>query len=144
MPSADHGLLVDTHVWLWSVEGVERRLGRRCRSALERARADSRAFVSAVSVREVVLLAEHGRVRLALAAELWARRAMTVTGFQALPLDPECAGLSARLGGNAPRDPVDQMLIATALLHGLRLVTRDETILAFAAEGGLRVMNAGT
>jgi PIN domain nuclease of toxin-antitoxin system len=139
---AERGLLLDTHVWIWAAEGLERQLSRRAIRAIEHARAAGQIYVSAVSVREVVLLAERGRLTLSMPADAWARRALAVSGVHALVLDPEAAALSARLPPSAPRDPADQMLIATAMLYGLTLVTRDEAILKYGSEAGMVVMSA--
>jgi PIN domain nuclease of toxin-antitoxin system len=37
----------------------------------------------------------------------------------------------ARLGRGAPADPADQLIVATAMVHGAPLVTRDERIRGF-------------
>jgi len=39
---------------------------------------------------------------------------------------------STRLGREAPADPADQLIVATAMVHGAPLVTRDERIRGFS------------
>src|SRR5271154_5690382 len=46
-------LLLDTHVWLWHVEGAAAELSLPLRTAIERAAVDGRALVSAISVWEI-------------------------------------------------------------------------------------------
>jgi PIN domain nuclease of toxin-antitoxin system len=43
-----------------------------------------------------------------------------------LPITPRVALESTRLGPAFHRDPADQLIAATARVHGLRLVTADE------------------
>jgi PIN domain nuclease of toxin-antitoxin system len=45
-----------------------------------------------------------------------------------LPLTPKIAAESGRLGDDFPRDPADQIIVATARCHGLTLITADEGI----------------
>ena len=137
---AEAGLLLDTHVWIWAVEGVA--LSSRITRLIEQTRTREQVYVSAVSVREVVLLAERGRLTLTMPADAWVRQALRASGVFSLVLDPEVAALSARLPGTPPRDPADQMLLASAMVYGLRLVTRDRAMIAYAESRGVKVREA--
>jgi PIN domain nuclease of toxin-antitoxin system len=60
---------------------------------------------------------------------------MAAAGFG---LAEQTAGIlvdSSFLPGSPPRDPMDRIVVATAREHGLRLVTRDCAILAYASAG---------
>lgn len=140
---ADRGLLLDTHVWLWVVEGQEGELSASCIEAIEVHRASGAAHVSAVSVREVALLVARGRLHLSMPPDVWTRRALGPVGLRSLALDVESAGVSAGLPGSFPRDPADQMLVASAIVHGLTLVTRDSAVLAYGRAGHVAVLDAG-
>jgi PIN domain nuclease of toxin-antitoxin system len=135
-------LLLDSHVWVWYAAGCDLELSRTCVRAIEEARARRAAFVSAVSVREVALLAAHRRLSLTLPAEEWTRRALGPLGLVPLPLDITEAARSADLPGTFHRDPADRMLVAQARVHGLTLVTRDRAILDWARGGWIRTMDA--
>lgn len=58
-------------------------------------------------------------------------------GLQLLELSPEILIESVRLPGDMHRDPSDRMLVATARVHGLTLITGDKQILRYAAAGHL-------
>jgi PIN domain nuclease of toxin-antitoxin system len=45
-----------------------------------------------------------------------------------LALDGRIAAESARLGPKMPTDPADQLIVASARVHGLRLLTADARI----------------
>jgi PIN domain nuclease of toxin-antitoxin system len=59
------------------------------------------------------------------------REALNSPRVVLLELTPEVAVASARLQWQH-RDPADRLIIATTILHGAQLVTKDETIRAFA------------
>ena len=44
------------------------------------------------------------------------------------PLDARVASENTRLGTRMPKDPTDELIVATARVHGLRLVAADEAI----------------
>ncbi len=72
------------------------------------------------------MLARRGRLRLesTLAAYLQHIESAMIV----LPLTSTIAERSTMFSDPYPRDPTDQLIGATALVHGLDLVTRDEAI----------------
>jgi predicted nucleic acid-binding protein len=58
------------------------------------------------------------------------------------PLSPAIAVESTRLPGDFHRDPADRFIVATARELGATLVTRDERILRYGAEGFVQVLDA--
>ncbi|MBZ5621996.1 MAG: PIN domain-containing protein [Acidobacteriia bacterium] len=50
------------------------------------------------------------------------------SGFHVVPIDVEIAAEVAALG-DALRDPADRVIVATARIHRLRLVTSDQRII---------------
>lgn len=118
-------LLLDTHVWLWSAAAPER-LPRRVRSALARAGPD--VWLSPLSVFELLVLAEKGRVRLDREPRAWVREALERSGLREAPMTHAVAIRSRELLSSHP-DPVDRILVATALVFELRLVTADAALI---------------
>jgi PIN domain nuclease of toxin-antitoxin system len=130
MPSPEKVLLLDTHVWLWLVGGVEP-LKRPVLSAVEGAARLGRIRVSAISVWEVAMLEVRGRIRLSKDCLAWVQEALSAPGTSLVPLTPDIAVESSRLPGEFHGDPADRILVATARLLGATLLTRDERILAY-------------
>lgn len=128
-------LLADTHVWYrWRVE--PKSLSRAHTSALSRAeRKRENVAVSAISLWELAMLAASGRIRVRSALESWIAEMADDPLIALLPLTPAIAAASVGLVG-LPRDPADRLIAATALCHGLTLLTSDERI---AAWGGVPV-----
>ena len=79
-PAADT-LLLDTHAWVWLVEGNADRLGAMTRSMLSKDGPDGRLRVPAISVWEVGMLVVKGRLRLTLPRAQWVRRALSAPGI---------------------------------------------------------------
>ena len=118
-------LLLDTHVWLWSLSDPAK-LGKRVRAALTRA--GNELWLSPISVWELLVLAERGRVKLDAEPRHWVTEALDRTPAEAAVLTFEIAIRSREIMG-AHADPADRFLVATALVHGLTLVTADEALI---------------
>jgi len=138
---SDAGLVIDTHVWLW-LESEPDRLGGAARARIERAARAGRLWVSVMSVWEIGMLVAKDRIRLSMPVDEWVRQASATPGMQMLGVIPEIALESTRLPDAPHGDPVDRLLMASARLHNLTLVTADEKILAYAQQGHLKAMRA--
>jgi len=117
-------LLLDTHVLVrWLIDS--KRLSREQFQALERAsaRREPLAF-SAITLLEIAVLAGDGKLELNL-SKFFAHLEGNPE-FQLLPLSPEIAADAGSL--SRLRDPADRAIVATARVHGRRLVTSDERI----------------
>ena len=114
-------LVADTHALVWHLVEPSR-LGRGARRALAAADAGRwRCHVPVITLVEVWLLHERGRLRIGPAQIL-----QTLAGhpsYDVLPLDLEQA---LEFGALATiRDPMDRMIVAAARVTGSRLVTAD-------------------
>jgi PIN domain nuclease of toxin-antitoxin system len=135
-------LLLDTHVWLWYVEGDRKRFSRRIEPLVERATQRGDLIISAISVWEIAVLESIRRIELSHDVRTWVGRALSFPGVQFKGLTPSVAIESTRLPGALHRDPADRILVATARLLGASLVTCDERLLAYAKPGHVRVVDA--
>jgi len=129
----DGPLLLDTHVWIWHVEGDASQMASGTTPLLDRSGARSRLFVSDISYWEVAVKAAKGKITFAVDAAVWLQRAEQAPGIRFRHLTRPVLLQSTRLVGTAHNDPADRMLIATAQLHGVPLVTADRLILEYAA-----------
>jgi PIN domain nuclease of toxin-antitoxin system len=116
-------LLLDTHIWLWSLIEPER-LGKRTRHELKDR--TNELWLSPVSTWEALTLHDKGRVYLAPDTREWIAR--NTAPFREASLTHEIATASQFLR-LAHRDPADRFLAATALVLGLTLVTADAHLL---------------
>lgn len=134
---ATDSLLLDTHAWIWLMQGIE--LKSEAVERLEAAAVSSALWVSAISIWEVATLAAKSRLNLAVPIDIWVQSALAQPGLRLLPLEPAISLESARLPG-FHGDPADRILVASARLHQLQLVTRDQRILDWARTGRVRVL----
>jgi PIN domain nuclease of toxin-antitoxin system len=116
-------LLLDTHIWVWSM--VEpRRLSPRIHRELHDP--GNERWISPISVWEALLLHAKGRIQIAADVREWTESA--IANFHEAPLTHEIA-MAAHNLGLAGRDPADRFLAATAEVLGLTLVTADAKLL---------------
>lgn len=116
-------LLLDTHIWLWSL-GEPDRLGQRLRRELTDG--DNEIWLSPVSTWEALLLNAKGRIHIRGDLVRWLARA--TEHLHEAPLTHEIVLAAQQLPLPHP-DPADRFLAATALVLGLTLVTADERLL---------------
>ena len=134
-------IVLDTHVLIWAMDG-DRRLGPDACAAIAAAEQDSEIGVSAITPWEIALLAEGGRLRLGREVRAWIAAALALPGIRLLPVEPAIAVDSVRLPGSFRTDPADRLIVATARHFGAPLVTADFAILAYAAGGHVRTIDA--
>ena len=134
-------IVLDTHVLIWAMDG-DRRLGSDARATIAAAEQDGDIGVSAITPWEIALLAEAGRLRLAHEVRAWIVAALALPGIRLLPIEPAIAIDSVGLPGSFRADPADRLIVATARHFGAPLLTADFAILAYAAGGHVRTVDA--
>lgn len=119
-------LLLDTHIWLWSLLDPSR---LRPRVKKELTSPNNELWLSSISVWEYYLLADRGSIQLDRPAEAWLDDVLARVPLREAPINHEVARQSRDLD-LSHQDPADRFLAATALVHDLTLVTEDERLLA--------------
>jgi len=120
--------LLDTHAWIWWIEG-DSRLPRRVRDTLDRLPRDERPYLSAISLWEVAMLVERGRVVFSVSLAEWLDAAAHARSVRLVPISPAIAAQTAALPTAFHRDPADGLIVASCRVLGLPLLTRDTRIL---------------
>jgi len=118
-------LLLDTHIFLWSLVEPSR-LSRRVAAELDTP--SNELWLSPVVVWEVLILAEKARVVLHPDPVTWIGNVLRAVPFTEASLSHEIA-IRSRAIDLPHQDPVDRFLAATALAYDLTLVTADERLL---------------
>jgi len=118
-------LLLDTHIWIWSVLEPER---LRRRVAAELNNSENELWLSPVSIWEAMLIHRKGRLKVAEGFSTWLARALTVASFYEAPFTFDVAEALSTI--NLPHaDPADLFLAGSAKAYGLTLVTSDRNLL---------------
>jgi PIN domain nuclease of toxin-antitoxin system len=117
-----NAVLLDTHVvhW-WSAEPD--RISRAGNHALEAA---DEFLVAAVSWYELAWLAEHQRIVIDIPIRSWLEGLSAQ--LRTIGITPAIADTAVSLPSSFPRDPMDRLIYATAIEHGVKLVTKDQAI----------------
>ena len=120
--------MLDTHIlvrWL----GDPKRLSRdQARILNEVIRRRETVGISAITLLEVAILSRDGPLRMKLSMDDVFGELEASPVFRILQLTIEIAKEVSALGA-ALRDPADRVIVATARVHGLRLLTSDRRII---------------
>lgn len=136
---AETRLLLDTCAIIWIADDEPIRPD--ARSALREAwRAGTGVSVSPISAWELGLLAAKGKLVATQSGAAIFGDVLATPGVKVEALTPTLLIDASFLPGKLHRDPADRILITTARALDLTLVTRDEAILDYAAQGYVRAI----
>ena len=122
-------IVLDTHIWVWWVHN-DPQLTDQHREIIQN-HEDEGLGVTIFSCWEVAKLVELKKLTLHCPIQEWLDTALNYPGIQLLELTPEIVVQSTQLPGEFHRDPADQIIVATALVHACPLLTADTKILAY-------------
>lgn len=119
-------LLLDTHILLWSLLEPAK-LSPEPTQAL--GNPDNELWISPISIWEIAVLAEKGRVLIEAPSHTrWIRDVLSCVPLKEAAFTHEVA-LQSRSVDLAHQDPADRFIAATALVYDLVLVTADHRLL---------------
>ncbi len=122
-------ILLDTHIWVWWVSQGSALTQQQQRAILvEQAKG---LGVSIISCWEVAKLVEVGRLQLTIPVSDWLTQALAQPGIQLLDLTIPIIVESTQLPGDFHRDPADQIIVATARIYDIPLLTSDGRITSY-------------
>lgn len=118
-------LLLDTHIWLWSLLDLERLSKRVTKALISPA---NEIWIAPVSTWEILNLCKKKRLILQPDGQRWISAAFEKASFQEATFTHDVA-LATENVFLPHRDPADLFLAASARAYGLTLVTADEHLL---------------
>ena len=122
-------ILLDTHTWVWS-HSATKLLSDDVKKQIKKTTPDQRAIAS-ISIWEFAMMVFKGRINVKIDPKLWLDSAIKKSGLKVIDLSPEIAIESCNLPGDFHNDPADQIIVATARIHNLTLLTKDKKILSY-------------
>jgi PIN domain nuclease of toxin-antitoxin system len=120
-------IVLDTHVWVWWVSNPDL-LSPQARMLIDKAVVEKKIYISSISVWEVAMLVTKGRLQLSLDVGDWIRTCEALPFIQFVPVSNTIALRAVRLPFASLVDPVDRIIVATALVLDQILVTKDKKI----------------
>ena len=121
------GPVLDTHAWIWWIN-QDARLGIPVIERLDALPAGRRPRVCDISLWEVAMLAERGRLVLSVPLLEWLEAAAHPRSVEVVPVTPAIAAEVAALPATFHRDPADRLIVATCRVLGAPLLTHDRMI----------------
>jgi PIN domain nuclease of toxin-antitoxin system len=118
-------IVADTHSWIWWLTDREM-LSAPAREALE----NNAVAVSTITFLEVATLVRRGRITVHQPLVEWLQRGIERSSTRVFELTLEIAASAGSLQSDVIHDPADRIIVATALLQGVPLVTKDHKIIA--------------
>ena len=128
-----HKILLDTHIWIW-FSTQTKVFSQAFQNVIEFNRGRHTVLLSPLSIWEIGMLSERGRIKLGMDPLDWVIQSLDSTRFRVVPISPKIAIESSRLPGESHSDPVDRILIATSHEENAVLVTCDEKILSYSLD----------
>jgi PIN domain nuclease of toxin-antitoxin system len=122
-------ILLDTHTWIWS-HSATRLLSDNAKKLIKKTLTNQRAIAS-ISIWEFAMMMVKGRINVKIDPKLWLDNAIKNSGLKVIELSPEIALESCNLPSDFHKDPADQIIVATARIHNLTLLTKDRKILNY-------------
>ena len=122
-------IVLDTHAVIWYAGGVK--LRGAAQMEVDTAVTGDGAMLSAISAWEIGTLVRRGRLIPPVAVEEYVFQLFRGEGIIEAPVSAEIAELAARLGDDFHGDPADRIIVATAALLQVPLVTRDKQIVTY-------------
>lgn len=121
-------LLLDTHVWIWSQELPEQ-IGPNAKQRL--ADASEPLYVATISTLEIARLLHLDLLALKGSLSQWVAESIEAMGCISIELSHAIAAAAYDLPGEFHKDPADRLLVATARVQDLTLLTADDRILGY-------------
>lgn len=120
-------ILLDTHAWLWLCI-QPKKLSRPATRAIERAARSGELAVASITLLEAAWLFAKGRIRTAGTVASSVSDVLEASTASVLEITAEIAATAAQLPDTVPPDPADRLIVATAIVHAIPLVTKDKRI----------------
>lgn len=124
-------ILLDTHALLWWSGQLSPKLSANASNAIDSALVASRIHVSTISIWEIAMLTERRRIELEVGFDAWLSEMEGNPYVDFIPIDNRIAVEANRLPEPFHRDPADRLIVATARVLGIPLITADERILSY-------------
>ena len=124
-------IVLDTHVLVWWLSNPKKLPGK-ARKSVAAAATQRAIYISAISAWEIMLLVSKGRLEFSMDAQDWLARCEALPYFHFVPIDNAIATRSVRLPAPFHKDPADRMIVATAVMLGMPVISSDTKILKYS------------
>lgn len=132
-------ILLDSHVSLWLFEDLPQ-LDQKISDLIEDCRTYGKLYISAISFWELGTLVRKGRIRLKIDYRDWVKTVSRQLGVNIAGVDLSIIMNGLEIDGLGQHsDPIDRLIVASALERDAILLTRDEALIEGAKKGQYKV-----
>ncbi|WP_319422313.1 type II toxin-antitoxin system VapC family toxin [Pleurocapsa sp. FMAR1] len=123
-------IVLDTHIFVWLNQN-DPRLTNYHRQVIEKER-EYGLGISTISLIEIARLVSAERIILPLPIQEWFEIALSQEGIILISITPAIAVEAQTLPGDFHKDPADRIIVATARVSNISVVTVDKKILDYS------------
>jgi PIN domain nuclease of toxin-antitoxin system len=131
-------LTLDTHILIWYAEGI--RLTPTQVSIIDQARSQNLLYIAAISLWEIAMLAQKDKIAFAISLDEWIENILSTPGLNLIDLSVPILVESCNLPNFEHKDPADRLIISSARSINSHLMTFDQKINDYAADGYLKIV----
>ena len=120
-------VVVDTHVLIWDALLPER-LSTTAVEAIQQANETDGMIVADISLWEIGMLIQKERIQVSTDCQSFLNLILQANQIEVHPITPQIATISTQLPSTVNLDPADRLIVATAIVAGIPLVTADKNL----------------
>ena len=124
-----HDIIIDTCVFLWVVNNEQKKLSKLAKKAINEAQ---NIYVSCMSYAEILRKVKVGKMSFSISVHQFWKEGVSEYDMQILNVDDSI--IESAFGDSLPydhKDPVDRIILASAIVNDLVLLTPDDHIHSF-------------
>jgi PIN domain nuclease of toxin-antitoxin system len=122
-------IAVDTHILIWDAL-LPARLSPAAAEAIAASNQADGIIVADISLWEIAMLVQKERVQVETDCRTFLNLILQANKIHVRAITPQIAAFSTQLSTTINADPADRLIVATALVGGVSLVTADRNLLS--------------
>lgn len=125
-------ILLDTHTLVWMATDPGK-LSKTATQIIRRTSKSDGIAIASITLWEIAFLLARGRLKAHGTIRQTVENYVDRSNAHVLEVTAEIAAVASQLPSDIPGDPYDRLIVATALVHAIPLVTKDTRIHASKA-----------
>jgi PIN domain nuclease of toxin-antitoxin system len=135
-------LILDTHIFIWLINNSDELSQQTKRKIVKIVEDEGDIGISTISLWEISMLHSRNRILLNQPCLSWIKHSLQAPGIQVVDLSPEIVVDGYSLPNQFHGDPWDRIIVASARILDVPLMSRDERILDYSKEGFVKSIKA--